>query len=95
MVLNLNNQYYLDTHQKFIDCGWKSSQSPSKVLFTFPGKQYKVFAIKHEKNKTVVTIPILKSDIQYDTVVSDMNEACDFLQTHLTYYTQNEIKQLE
>ena len=95
MVLNLNDQYYIDTHKKFIDYGWSCSQSSSKVLFTFPGKYYKEFAIKIEKNKTIVSVPILESDIQYNTVVCDMYEACDFLQTHLEYYTQNEIKQLQ
>ena len=95
MVLNLNNPHYIDTHKKFIDYGWISFQSSSKVLFTYPGNCFNEFAIKIEKNKTIVSIPILESDIQYYTEVSDMNEACGFLQTHLEYYTKKQIKRFE
>jgi len=95
MLLDLKNPYYIDTHKKFIDYGWNSFESSSKVLFTYPGIFFNEFSIKIEKNKTIVSIPILESDIQYYTQVSDINEACHFLQTHLEYYTKKQIKRFE
>lgn len=87
--MDFNNQHYIDTHKKFIDSGWISTQNDSQVTFKQPGNYYEEFAIKLEKNKTVVSVPILNSKLQYNTIVRDIVEACIFLQTHLDYKTKN------
>ena len=89
--MDFNNQHYIDTHKKFTENGWISSQNHCQVTFKQPGNYYEEFSIKMENNKTIVSVTILHSKLQYSTTVFGIDEACEFLQTHLEYNTQNKV----